>query len=137
MSSSCRVECEVWVTISATPEAVEEFFAEFRRHTEARLASSHSFAAELLAREALNNAVVHGCGSDPSREVRCRLRLKGQRLTIVVADGGEGFDWRAAWGRRPGLSASSGRGMQILRWYATRVRYNERGNAVTIFKQCC
>lgn len=135
MSGSWQADCEIRMTLSATPEGVEEFIGEFRRHTEARLAASHCFAAELLAREALNNAVVHGCRGDPSQEVRCRFRLKGGRVTIAVADSGEGFDWRAVWGRTPGLAASSGRGLLILRRYSTRVRFNDRGNAVTILKQ--
>jgi len=51
-----------------------------------------------------------------------------------VRDDGAGFDWRAAWGREAGISASNGRGIAILRPYATRMRFNE-GNAVTMTKQ--
>ena len=92
------------------------------------------FAAELLMREAVTNAVVHGCGGDRSRHVFCRVRLKGRKLTIVVADNGGGFDWRAAWSRSAGLSDPSGRGIEILRRYSTRVRFNRSGNTVVIFK---
>jgi len=118
----------------ATLQAVEEFIAEFCRQLQAHLGQSQSFDAQLLAREALINAVVHGCGSDAGGQVRCRVRLKGGCLTILVADSGKGFDWRAARAREAGLAEASGRGIEILRKYATRVRYNDKGNAVTISK---
>jgi anti-sigma regulatory factor (Ser/Thr protein kinase) len=127
---------EIEMTVSATPEAAEQFYAEVRRQTETRLGASPSFAVELLAREALTNAVVHGCGSDPQRQVRCRFRLKDRQVTIAIAHSGEGFDWRATRHKVADLADSSGRGMQILLGYSTRFRYNESGNALTILKQC-
>jgi serine/threonine-protein kinase RsbW len=129
-------DCKIEMMLPATPEAVEEFYAEVRRETAERLGISQSFAAELLAREALTNAVVHGCHSDPRQTIRCRLRVRGRRFTIAIAHSGEGFDWRSQRGNIAELSDSSGRGMQILLRYSTRVRYNDCGNAVTIFKQC-
>jgi anti-sigma regulatory factor (Ser/Thr protein kinase) len=136
MTKSSRFACEMRTTLPATLEALEEFFVEFRRQAQDVLSRADCFAAELLSREALTNAVVHGCHADPRKHVQCVLRLRGRRLTIAVHDEGEGFDWRAAWDRRGGLLASSGRGIEILRKFAIRVRYNEKGNAVTIIKLC-
>jgi anti-sigma regulatory factor (Ser/Thr protein kinase) len=124
------------ITLPATLEAVEEFFIAFRRRTRDALSQRHCFAAELLAREALNNAVMHGCHADPNKQIHCALRLKGGRLLIVVHDEGEGFDWRNAEGNRAEAAAPSGRGIELMRTYATRVRFNDRGNAVTIVKRC-
>jgi anti-sigma regulatory factor (Ser/Thr protein kinase) len=124
------------ISLPATLEAVEGFFVKFRRCARAALSQRHCFTAELLAREALNNAVVHGCRADPNKQVHCSVRLKGGRLLIVVHDDGEGFDWRATWGNRSEASVPSGRGIELLRMYATRIRFNERGNAVTIVKRC-
>jgi len=137
MTRSPRVDCEMRMVLPATLQAAEEFFMDFRRRSQALLDRANSFAAELLVREALTNAVVHGCHTDPSKQVRCSLRVKGRRLLIAVEDDGDGFDWRAAWSQPAGLFDSSGRGIEILRRYANRVRYNERGNAVTIFKRFC
>jgi serine/threonine-protein kinase RsbW len=130
------VDCEIKMTLPATAEAIEDLFIEFRRQVRTVLARRHCFAVELMAREALNNAVVHGCQGDPMRRVRCRMRLKGGKWTIAVDDDGEGFDWRGCWGRGSKTSVCSGRGMEILLKYATRVRYNDKGNAVTIVKRC-
>jgi anti-sigma regulatory factor (Ser/Thr protein kinase) len=123
------------VTLPATLQAIEEFVAEFRRRSQELPDPSICFAAELLVREALTNAVLHGSQGDPGKQVRCSVRLKGRRLLIAVSDDGAGFDWRAARRRPAGSLAISGRGIGILGQYANWVRYNERGNAVTMIKR--
>ncbi len=127
--------CEMRAVLPATLEAVEAFFGEFRLRIRSLRPRAHAFGAELLLREALTNAVVHGCRKDPSRQVCCVLRLGNGRLTIAVEDDGEGFDWRAVTQRRTDDGKPCGRGMEILRAYSTRVRFNARGNSVTIVKR--
>jgi serine/threonine-protein kinase RsbW len=134
MSGSRRFDCELRITLPATLEAIEELFVEFRRRSRMLMGRTNCFAAELLVREALTNAVVHGCHADPGKQVHCALRLRGSRLFIAVADQGEGFDWRAARDHRASVPASSGRGMEILHRYASRVRFNDKGNVVTMIK---
>jgi anti-sigma regulatory factor (Ser/Thr protein kinase) len=135
MRHSARVDCEMRTALPATLQAIEEFFAEFRRRSQALLDRVTGFAAELLVREALTNAVVHGCHGDPGKQVRCWLRLKGRRLLIAVEDDGDGFDWRGASGNSAALPDCSGRGIAILRKYADHVRYSDKGNAVAIIKR--
>jgi serine/threonine-protein kinase RsbW len=135
MMLSSRVDCEMRRDLPATLEAVEQFIVDFRERCQALLDRKSFFGAELLLREALTNAVRHGSHADPAKQVRCRLRIKGGRLLIAVEDYGCGFDWRAAWNCRAALPDCSGRGVEILRKYASRVRYNDRGNAVTIVKR--
>jgi serine/threonine-protein kinase RsbW len=137
MICSARVVSEIRIALPASLQAIEEFFGEVRLTHNALLSRVNCFAAELLLREALTNAVVHGCHADPSKQVRCMLRLKGRRLLIAVQDDGDGFDWRAAWGDSADLPACSGRGIEILRKYANHVRYNDRGNAVAMIKRLC
>ncbi|MGB6945327.1 MAG: ATP-binding protein [Bryobacteraceae bacterium] len=135
MTRSAHADCEMRVTLPATLQAVEEFFAEFRRKSQSLPDPSICFGAELLVREALTNAVLHGSGADPAKQVRCSVRLKGRRLLIAVSDDGEGFDWRAARHKPAGSLDISGRGIGILHQYANWVRYNERGNVVTMIKR--
>ncbi|MGA2114795.1 MAG: ATP-binding protein [Bryobacteraceae bacterium] len=137
MTHPAQVYCEIRTALPASLQAIEEFFVEFRRHQSARPHAGSWFAAELLVREALTNAVLHGCHADPRRLVRCVLRLKGSRLLIAVEDDGDGFDWRAAWSHPAALTDCSGRGIGILRKYANHVRYNDRGNVVMIVKRLC
>ena len=135
MTTSSCCDCDIRTTFPAIPEAVDLLSLEFRRRARSRLAHRQCFLAELLIREALNNAVFHGCGADPQRDVRCRLRLRGRRLVVSVHDDGAGFDWRAAVQKPPGAAEVSGRGISILLAFATRIRFNKRGNHVTIVKQ--
>jgi anti-sigma regulatory factor (Ser/Thr protein kinase) len=127
--------CELKANLPATFEALEAFVEEFRllygywRHATA------PFAAELLMREALVNAVEHGCGREPARHVHCTARLQERCLTISVVDEGQGFDWRTQLNLPRKDLASSGRGLDILRECASRVRFNQKGNAVTILKR--
>jgi anti-sigma regulatory factor (Ser/Thr protein kinase) len=130
-----EVDCEMRITLPATLQAVEEFYIEFRRRSEVLLDRVNCFAAELLVREALTNAIVHGCHADPGKQVRCFVRANSRRLLIAVEDDGEGFDWRAAWCNSAAFPDTSGRGIEILRTYASRVRYSARGNLVTIIKR--
>jgi anti-anti-sigma factor len=122
-------------TMPATLEAAEEFFVDFKGKSRTLLRRANRFSAELLLREAVTNAVMHGCRADSSKQVRCWVRINRRRLLIAVDDDGAGFDWRARRGKSADLSDCCGRGIEILRKYASRVRYNTRGNAVTIMKR--
>jgi anti-sigma regulatory factor (Ser/Thr protein kinase) len=131
------IDYEIRRVLPANLAAVEEFFIEFRRRCRLDLDPADSFAAELLVREALTNAVVHGCHADPGKQVRCvlRWRVQSRRLLIAVEDDGDGFDWREAWCNAAAPADCSGRGILMLRLYSTRVRYSARGNSVTIIKR--
>ncbi|MEI9974031.1 MAG: ATP-binding protein [Ignavibacteriota bacterium] len=78
---------------------------------------------------------MHGCKADAAKQVRCSLRLRAGHLLIAVSDDGEGFDWRAARSKRAAIPDSSGRGLEILYRYAKQVRFNQKGNVVTMIKQ--
>jgi anti-sigma regulatory factor (Ser/Thr protein kinase) len=126
--------CEMWVTIPASFDAIEKVFAQFRRCCGCRLTQEDRFVAELLLREAFTNAVVHGSSADSAKSVRGTVRLKASRLIIHVADEGEGFDWRRAQTLKADACDCSGRGLEIFHIYATRVRFNKKGNAITLTK---
>jgi serine/threonine-protein kinase RsbW len=94
-----------------------------------------AFVVLLLLRESLNNAVIHGSGNDATQKVRCRIRHRAGWLWIWVDDNGEGFDW-ASRPRQPPVCTSCGsRGLVIYRAYATRVRFNQRGNGVCLSRK--
>ncbi len=126
---------EMRETLPGTLAAAEEFILEFRRRWGSSLEAPHEFETELLLREALANAVKHGSQHLPARKVQCVLRLRDRRLIIAVRDEGTGFNWRAAVRREIGSLSPTGRGTRIYREYATRVRFNDRGNAVTLVKE--
>jgi serine/threonine-protein kinase RsbW len=90
------------------------------------------FATELLLREALNNAVLHGCKSDPLLSFFCGLTITDQEVNIEISDEGAGFDWRCKPNTVPGNSNESGRGLSIYAIYATSIKFNETGNCVCL-----
>ena len=98
------------------------------------LAQLDRFAVELLAREALSNAVRHGCGSDPSKKVVFECRLGHRSVVLKVADDGNGFDWRSGLDRPPDDEASHGRGLQLYRIYASRHFFNASGNRILLVR---
>jgi serine/threonine-protein kinase RsbW len=95
------------------------------------------FAIRLALEEALVNAIKHGHKGDASKEVQLRYYLASACLLVEVEDQGAGFqpqevpDPFAA----ENLERSSGRGLLLMRNYMTWVRYNERGNRVTMCRQ--
>src|SRR6266436_434071 len=56
-------------------------------------AAGKEFEIELAFREALANAILHGCKSDPAKKVECSVSGdRSQGIMIVVRDPGNGFD---------------------------------------------
>ena len=118
--------------LPSTLDAVERVCSNFklwRAHTCSRC---DAFSTELLLREALTNSVMHGCLEDPRKRIHCVLRPKRDRLVMAIRDEGDGFDWRAAWDRRVDISSIHGRGIEIFRRYAHAVRFNQKGNSITL-----
>src|ERR1035438_3582672 len=72
--------------IAAVVDAISETLARREVPEQKRL------EVALAVQEALANAVVHGCGNDPSKQVRCRLQTDPLgRIVIIVTDPGPGF----------------------------------------------
>lgn len=122
---------EMRCVLCATAEEAESFCRNFRTAFDG-FAENGIFRAELLLREALSNAVTHGSQADPRKHIFCAIRLGCGRFTIAIHDEGDGFDWRAVRLKPSAPLHTSGRGIDIFRKYATRFRFNAKGNAVTL-----
>ena len=94
------------------------------------------FAIELVLEEALTNAVKHGNGSDPSKNVRFDCKFNRNMFYARIEDEGSGFDPHAvADPREPANQMSaSGRGILLVEHFASRVQWNERGNIIEFEK---
>ena len=135
MTSELAALLDLRIVIPASVQSIEEFFRSFRRQHGCICRDGENFTAELLLREALVNAVVHGSNSDADKQVMCRVRRRGSNLIIVVRDEGEGFDWQTVSRRGTPTTAVSGRGLTIFRKYANGFRYNAKGNSLAIWKK--
>ena len=117
-----------------TLKAVDTLCAELRQGLLSVVPKQERFAIELLLREALTNAVVHGAKGEPSGEVECQIKLFRRGIMMHVSDTGDGFDWRARLCATAPTHAESGRGIEILRKYSSRLRFNTKGNGVKVTK---
>jgi serine/threonine-protein kinase RsbW len=91
------------------------------------------FAVELLARECLNNAVIHGNRNNADKFIMLRLWVGRAWIRLQISDEGPGFAWRKAKRKRLDTHAPSGRGLQLCDLYAGRVRFNRSGNQITLW----
>lgn len=84
--------------------------------------------------EALANAVLYGNGSDPAKRVRVDVAVCSERVTARVTDQGAGFDPSCVGDPTTpeNLLKPGGRGLFLMRQLLDEVRFNERGNSVTL-----
>jgi serine/threonine-protein kinase RsbW len=94
------------------------------------------FGMRLALEEAIVNAIKHGHHHDPSKQVRVSYRVSSQRVLVQIEDEGPGFDPHQVADPRTeaNLDRPNGRGVLLMRHYATWLRYNRRGNCVALCK---
>ena len=118
--------------LPATLDAVDRLCGELRGGLFASLPCAERFPVELLLREALTNAVVHGLKGGPQGEVHCEMVIFSAGVTIHVCDAGEGFDWcralspRLRWGRCRSPAVAS----KLCAATPGHLQFNSNGNCV-------
>lgn len=114
--------------------AVDSACAAIRRLLEQCGAASACFGMDLVARECLNNAVLHGNRRDVRKSIDLAVTVGRRWIRLQVADEGPGFSWRRRDRQAvPGESATHGRGLTIMTQYSDRIRYNQAGNRITLW----
>ncbi len=126
---------EICFKIPATLAAIDDLCARARAWLLENGLGNDWFATAMLLRESLNNAVIHGSRNDPALYVNCELQREGRRLSILVEDGGPGFDWVRQQRHCARADEKCGRGLEIYRLYADEVVFNGRGNRVLLRRQ--
>jgi serine/threonine-protein kinase RsbW len=118
-------------------EEVESLCLKIRDLLENGDPSLVSFPLELLARECLNNAVLHGNQKNAEKKIVLRLWIGRVWLRLQVSDEGPGFNWRKKRSKERDLDteATSGRGLPLFAVYAGRVQFNRSGNQITLWVQ--
>ena len=123
-----------WESLSSTQEALQvvEFVADAM--ADQGYPKKDVFGMRLALEEAVINAIKHGNQGDPSKLVEVRYDVNAERALAEVQDQGEGFDPQQVPDPRTpeNLEWAGGRGLLLMRSYLTWVRYNERGNGVTL-----
>lgn len=93
------------------------------------------FDVELLAREALVNAITHGSCMDKKKKVTFELRLRCDDIIMEITDAGEGFDWKEKITKETQVTSEDDRGLPIFKHYADEVSYNDKGNKLFMKKR--
>jgi len=96
-------------------------------------AAGREFEIELALREALANAIEHGSGHDPSKQIQCCVACDHARgMLIVVRDPGPGFDPASIPSPILGqnLFSTGGRGIYLINQLMDEVRYEKGGTEI-------
>jgi serine/threonine-protein kinase RsbW len=132
MFAATVLEHDIEVQMSSELRHVDRSVELLREFLVRHGAENRFFDVALVTREALNNAILHGNGADPAKEVLWRLKHRQGKLRLYVKDQGHGFDWQAWLRRSSDPEAESGRGHEIFRLLTTRFSHNRCGNALCV-----
>ena len=94
------------------------------------------FGVRLAVEEAVINAIKHGNKMDKTKNVTVTYSIDDKECVISVTDEGEGFNPAAVPDPTAdeNLELPHGRGLMLIRAYMDEVKFNEKGNCVTMRK---
>ncbi len=107
-----------------------------------RLAREHGFHPDVWLKslplamdEAISNAIRHGCGEDPDREVEIEVNFSHDVMKVRVEDDGPGFDPGSIIDpmSEKGLLRGGGRGILLMRALMDRVEFQEGGKITLLY----
>ncbi len=134
---ACSV-CKLDVTIPAETRAISgvvDGIMQIAR--EMKCAEGNEYQVELALREALANAIVHGCNNDPSKKVECCVACtESSDIMIVVRDPGEGFVASAVPNplAAENLHSTHGRGIYLINQLMDEVSFERNGAEIRMRK---
>jgi anti-sigma regulatory factor (Ser/Thr protein kinase) len=130
--------CKLDVTISADPDAISGVVdGVLQIAREMKCAEGNEYQIELALREALANAIVHGCNNDPTKKVECCVACnEASDIVIVVRDPGQGFAPSAIPNplAAENLHSSHGRGIYLIDQLMDEVSFDRNGAEIRMRK---
>jgi anti-sigma regulatory factor (Ser/Thr protein kinase) len=130
--------CKLDVTIAANPDAISGVVdGVMQIAREMKCAEGNEYQVELALREALANAIVHGCNNDPSKKVECCVACtESSDVLIVVRDPGEGFVPSAVPNplATENLHSTHGRGIYLINQLMDEVSFDRNGAEIRMRK---
>lgn len=126
------------VTLPADVAAISPVVAWVMRLVgELEFAAGKEFEIEMALREALANAILHGCKCDPAKKVECTVTAnREQGIQIVVRDPGNGYDPSALPSPTEGsnLYSEHGRGILLINQLMDEVKLERNGAVIRMRK---
>jgi len=130
--------CKLDVTISANPNAISGVVdGVMQIAREMKCAEGKEYEVELALREALANAIVHGCNNDPTKKVECCVACtESSDVVIIVRDPGEGFVPTAVPNplAAENLHSNHGRGIYLINQLMDEVSFERNGAEIRMRK---
>lgn len=119
---------------TAAADVVDALLAQLRRD---EWEPHEVFGVHLAVEEALVNAITHGNKEDPDKSVSVRMLSSPQRLRIEIIDQGGGFDPQQVPDPTSEalLTKPHGRGLMLIRWFMSSVKYEGAGNHLVMEKE--
>lgn len=130
-----RLSLEVPGNVDAISPAVDEVLAITKKMG---CAPGKEFEVETSLREALANAIRHGCARDPGKTVQVCVACDDARgMLIVVRDPGPGFDPKSIPSPVQGenLYAHGGRGIYLINQLMDEVSITRGGTEIRMIKR--
>lgn len=130
-----RLRVQVPARLDAITPAVERIMAEAGRMPCAR---GKEFEIETSLREALSNAIRHGCRGDESQRVEIVVACDEARgMLIVVRDPGPGFDPAQVPSPTSGqnIFRHHGRGIYLINQLMDEVSFEKNGSEIRMKKR--
>ena len=90
-----------------------------------RVADHEAQAFMVVVSEAFTNALVHGNQQNANKIIRVDLRVNETTVAADITDQGSGGLERVKAHQPPGLMAENGRGLHLIRHYATECAFRE------------
>ena len=118
---------------SAGRQLLDSLLSELTRQ---KWGEQDTFGIHLAVEEALVNAIKHGNGADPAKNVRMVSKVSASHVRVEITDEGHGFDPAAVPDptEDENLEAPSGRGLMLMNSFMSHVEFNAVGNCVVMEK---
>jgi anti-sigma regulatory factor (Ser/Thr protein kinase) len=130
--------CKLDLTFSADPNAISGVVdGVMQIAREMKCAEGNEYQVDLALREAIANAIVHGCNNDPSKQVECCVACtESSDIVIVVRDPGEGFPLSAVPDPLvvENLHSNHGRGIYLINQLMDEVWFERNGAEIRMRK---
>jgi serine/threonine-protein kinase RsbW len=106
-----------------------------RRVLSDRISSSDRFETELVCREALANAIEHGCRSDSSKTVILELSVSDGFLSAQIEDNGDGWYRGHSEGTADQNPRVGGNGLKLIEAYTDQFEFKKDGRIFAFEKR--
>lgn len=136
MSRKVRARRRVFrLTLPSNPRnirRVETFLDKVRQHITLDEIQHHKLMISIT--EAVNNAIVHGNGSNPAKKVAVRCEAIAGGLLTVVKDEGRGFRPETVDNplKEENILKESGRGIFLMRTLMDRVEFRRNRSGMEV-----